>query len=79
MSFDWYDDKEEVKKEMDALDSWGGMQGTSAEIYIYLASMAALGITLTFTDEDFIAGRKAFVEKLKRMYESAKKKFKKEK
>ena len=51
-------------------------QGTMLEMYALMAGLAALGVTLMFTDEDFIAGRKAFVAKLKRMYENAKAKVK---
>ena len=38
------------------------VEGTPLELYASLAMLASLGITLTFTDEDFIAGRKAFME-----------------
>ena len=65
--------EEELKKA--PLDSYG-VEGTDLELYASLAGLAALGITLTFTDEDFIAGRKAFMQKIKTMLESAKKRMK---
>lgn len=63
--------EEELKKA--PLDSYG-VEGTELELYAALAGLAALGITLTFTDEDFIAGRKAFMQKIRRMLQSAKRK-----
>lgn len=63
--------EEELKK---APMDYYPVEGTEFELYASLAGLAALGITLTFTDEDFIAGRKAFMQKIRRMLQSAKRK-----
>lgn len=77
MTWDYYNTGEdEIEK---SYDVGFQTQGTPLELYASLAMLASLGITLTFTDEDFIAGRKAFMEKIKRMVESAREKFKKKK
>ena len=77
MTWDYYNTEEdEINK---SYDVGYAVEGTPLELYASLAMLASLGITLTFTDEDFIAGRKAFMEKIKRMVESAREKFKKKK
>ena len=79
MTWDYYNTGEDEIEKYD-LDYATGADnpaaGTPAEIYVLLASMAALGVTLMFTDEDFIAGRKKFVEKLRSMYKKARAKVK---
>ena len=77
MTWDYYNTEEDKIEK--SYDVGYAVEGTPLELYASLAMLASLGITLTFTDEDFIAGRKAFMEKIKRMVESARKKFKKRK
>ena len=73
MTWDYYNTGEdEIEK---SYDVGFQTQGTMMEICVN-GGFGRFGVTLMFTDEDFIAGRKAFVAKLKRMYENAKAKVK---